>query len=293
VPGQIKTYSTETDLNSGFYPRILFCYPERNKPRKRIDNLDINHQEKMDNIIKRIIALNKFFSALRKNGLKLEAEFTKEAFDYYDNWCIQWENYLQDSPIGEELSAFYGRTSINVLKIATLLDLGEQKWEESILKCVGKNDFSQNSQNSSLTEKDCVKIVKNVNNGKIEKKGNSKIPLLKIKISLETLKKAVLYANNLYLPGAEKVIWLVKSGANDEQIERIFEMAKRFSTKNSIEHSKLLHKSHLKSREFSEIVSTLEESGRFFIQKDQKTGKKYYTPLEKVDVEAKMPEVSL
>jgi len=280
VPSQLCRLASMDDVLSGFFPRMLFVSPERRKQRKDLRQLNDDDQDREVELVLWLRNLETLVSAAREQKEVIHAVLTEDALGYYNEWCAGWEERILNEE--DAFSAFFGRYSVIALKVAALFVFGNVALNKKVKEVSTFSNISILSNISNISKElyyelyEQGKITKITNNTFGETK--QKFPLLLL-IDKNAVEKAIFYLSNLFLPYAKKILVEIESESNDKALERIFNLAVKHSVNGCIEHSDLLRKANIKSREFGELVSTLQESGRFHISKTV-TGKVVYTPLK-------------
>jgi len=95
---------------------------------------------------------------------------------------------------------------------------------------------------------------------------------------LQSMENAIFYVSNLFLPYAKKLVRLANSLSGEKMLERVYELAVKHSKNGFIEHTNLLRLANMKSKDFRECISTLQESGKIHVSLNPRGGK-IYTPL--------------
>lgn len=282
VPDQLSRNASMDDILSGFFPRILFVCPERAKERKKLRHLtesDNNLELELVVWIKKLFALT---DALKDQDTFLHVVFTEGALELYNNWCAIWEQKIFEGGDDSDFSPFFGRQSICALKVAALFCLGSEKVKKLL------DEFSSFS-NVSIINSIC-KISKdtyyefheaenftNITNSSFGENGKRFPPLLIV--GEKELSLSLAYFDNMFLPYAQKVLYEVESQQTDKELDRIYRIAVKHCKNGCVEHSDLLRKANIKSKDFLEYVKTLQESGRFHVSIDGNS-KTIYTPLK-------------
>ena len=122
----IVGYLSEKDIDTGFLPRFLIVMPERYKPRKRIDKLDPQLENKKIELAGWLRELHETITKLVEwNNAKLPANFSDEALDRFNSYTEEKEKEIFDMHDVDRSrwSAIFGRLSENILKIAVLIKL--------------------------------------------------------------------------------------------------------------------------------------------------------------------------
>lgn len=275
VPSQMTRYADIDDLESGFFPRFLFVYPERYK--KRMDTRKANEED-----TKKKMELANWLRDAHKaiDKIKQKKEYvvlvpSEEALATFNEWCRKYEDYIQKSRDGDDIASFFGRASIYVLKIAALLELG------------AVHNFSNFSNFNNISYFSKISGNQEVEAEIINKPTNS----TNLLISTEAVKTAIYYAQNLFLPNAKKIVGLVQAHSNNTQIERVLKLALKHAKDGKIGHSYLLSRANMKAKDFNQCIFTLVESERLAIE-DIAVKKRVYIILPEVELnKANLPDI--
>jgi primase-polymerase (primpol)-like protein len=285
VPKQIARHTSVEDLESGFFPRIVVVWPERHKERMDRQNTgqDVyDQQQRLGEWVGGLYHSINYAYQLhgQESGGKqvLRWNLDEEAIEYYNQWCRDWEDFIMESEKGDEFSAFFGRLSDVVLKIACLLEVGSCEFgrllqKSSQLRTVSIiNNIQLNECKDKLHYRDARVSVNNI------KDLNGVKALSQYTISLQSVQASIYYATKLFLPNANKLMNFVKSHNEENQVQRVYELAKKHAnTDGEIKHSKLLRYSHMKARDFKDCIQTLINANRLDIVNQEPIT---YVPLE-------------
>lgn len=233
---------------------------------------------------KRKIELGKWLSEIYKFSTGMVRfggiEFTldSEVLDAYNNWCEKVEEYIIESEEGKEFAAYFGRLQNDVIKMACFFEIGKARYREKINKV---NKIHKLTKLTKVADVDSL--------SQLTKNFAYFVNLRKIPISQESLEVAIYYATNFFIPYWIKVSRYIIANEDADKIEKVFNIAIRFSREGKIKHSDLLRHSHMSARFFEECVKTLVDSGRFEEERVDTGGsksQKWYRPIE-VDKEKK------
>jgi len=316
VPEQIAQYALPEDIQSGFFPRMLFVFPERPKQRKKHRILTVGDEEKEKELGDWLGQINELILSVTSQGLTLKAIPSEEGLNLFEAWCESWENYILTSRDGKDFAPFFGRASVSALKMAALIELGSKETKDKLFEFGALNSSSKTSAFLNYLNKKRVSNSSNISNVSIIRnfssdfdyecnnitnftnftnlKPNNYPDLSDVKynnslvISRASVELAIFYVSKLFLPCAKKVIDEVNAKSGEAELERIYKLALKHSRGGCVEHSDLLRKSNVRSKDFLECVKTLQESGRFYIS-DNAAGKRVYTPLRELEGDVKMP----
>jgi len=270
VPKQIARYTEVADLESGFFPRMGIVWPERakeRKPRRAPTTEETEMQQALGGWLSILHqAVNQLYYANEEQELLITP--TDEAFEYYNEWCAEFECFIQETEKGRDFSAFFGRMSDMVLKMAALIELGSQDMGETLSNISGVSGVStlvDERMFSSNSSKDLMELK----------------PLTdELTISLDSVKVATYYAVKLFLPNSRKLVKYVQAYQNEDTIERVYELAVKHAEEDGrISHSKLLRNANMKAKDFRDIVKTLQQADKIAIHEDD-NGKVVYEPLD-------------
>ena len=285
VPEQLSRHASIDDILSGFFPRILFVCPERSKKRKNLRHLTEVDEDLEVNLIVWIRKLFALTEALEEQDEYLHVIFTEEALNIYNKWCEDWEQRIVETEEGSEFSPFFGRQSICALKLAALVCFGSEKIKKLLDEFSNFSNVSNLSRLSKISKDNYYEFFERTNSTNITNKSfggrGERFPALLI-VGKGELDLALTYFDKMFLPYAKKVLYEVESQQTDKELDRIYRIAVKHSKRGCIEHSDLLRKANIKSKEFSECVKTLQESGRFHISIDG-NNKTIYTPLKEIE----------
>lgn len=241
VPSQLVENVSETEVKSGFFPRMLLIWSERPKETQPLGVINNNSMEielgqwlgKLNNFLRD----NQFSEGSRD---ELPAVPTQEALDFYNSWVEEIETQLQEnsrSQSAQDMSSFMGRMKDYVVKIACLIEFGSKDFKEQVEQINEKLE----EENRQLQDEDIGQL----------------------KISKESFEYSIFYATKLFLPNQKEFIRQVSANQTQNQIQRVYNHAKKLMDKDSIvKHSKLLQNTNLLSDDFKEVISTLREMNR-------------------------------
>jgi hypothetical protein len=270
TPVSIAEGGEESYLDSGFFPRILFLFPERQKKRMKVKELS-------EDIGKVQVELSQWMDDLYKalRGIDgIEIAPSKEAIDYFNDWQESFEEYIQKHNNPWRISAFYGRAAESALKISALIEIG---YPDVISKISKISNISKIS-----------KVSKQERGGKLITNSTNSTNLT---ISKQSMLLSIYYVQNLFIPHSIKLANFVEKYKNVDTLQKVFDVVVR---NEKITHSDLLRYSNMKAKEFSEIVDTLLAAKRLKVIEEEKKGKNklFYVALDP-DVDVMPPQIDL
>lgn len=290
TPRSLARNASVDDLETGFYSRMDFIWPSRpKKSRRRKAISGIDAQKQLD-LVEWIIDLARCIKKIDK----IEYQLDPDALDLWNDWYEKYEKVILNSEKGEILSSFFGRLSNDVFKFACLFELGSSETYKNIKEKIlaHRDDVQVQLINQINTTHNTLPYV-------IKVRSEASEPLIGLievnqdffRISKESMKLAIYYATNYFIPSALKVIHFVENHVNTDYVERVFNVAiRRLKDDKKISHSELMRFSKLNARDFQQCIETLVGSGRFKMYTIE--GKRttiYYTPIE-TDVEDDLPK---
>jgi hypothetical protein len=276
VPKSIAKHSTEHDLDSGFYARMLWLFPTKRKSRKPLMQLT-----EEDAFIERDLGtclqmLYKFFVGW-KDGIEIHVE--DDALERFNEWQENFEDLIQDHENPERIAAFYGRATESAFKLAALFTIGDFN-----LMFHRFHYFNSYINSLNITRSNKILYQLTQCNGEIGEIGevceNDKIIIPK-----KYMDAAIYYIQNLFIPYNIKLVSYVEQYVDADVLERVWEIARRHE---KIGRSQLLRYSKLKKKDFDEVIETLIMSNRFDIETKGKAT--YYIPL-KPDKDVMPPKI--
>lgn len=241
VPSQLVENVSETEVKSGFFPRMLMIWCER--PKETMPLGVINNNSMEIELGKWLSELNEF---LRDNQFskgsrdELPAVPTQEALDFYNQWVQDVENKIQESSRSSNarnFSSFLGRMKDYVVKIATLIEFGSKDFRDEIKRI----------------------------NDKLEEEGRRlrDDDIDTLKVSKQSFEYAIYYATKLFIPNQQEFIRQVSANESQNEIQRVYNHAKKLMDEDAtVRHSRLLQNTNLLSDDFKEVISTLREMNR-------------------------------
>jgi hypothetical protein len=270
TPVSISEGGEESYLDSGFFPRFLFLFPERQKKRMKVKELN-------EEIGKTQVELSQWLDELYKSlrGVQsLEITPSKEAIDYFNDWQEDFEEYIQKHNNPWRISAFYGRAAESALKISALIEIG---YYDIISKISKISNISKISKVSKQSRGD--KLITNSTNS------------TNFTISKQSMMLAIYYVQNLFIPHSIKLATFVEKYKNVDTLQKVFDVVVR---NEKITHSDLLRFSNMKAKDFGEIVDTLVASKRLkVIEEETKTKPKVMYVALDPDIEVSPPKIEM
>lgn len=297
VPKQIARNSKVDDLESGFFPRIAFVWPERKKERKPRRSPTHEETKKQELLGEWLSGVHRAINQMYQNNDKKEISFklSEKALEEYNNWCEEYENFIMNTEKGKEFSAFFGRISDMVLKISTLIELGSSEMLNVISTISSISNISSVSTISKSISGNAykgTKLTNSTNSKRNQGKSNSKDKKLsEFVVSRSSIQVAIYYAVKLFLPNARKIMKYVQAYQDEDKLQKVYELAIKYSDEEGkVTHSELLRYSNMKSSDFNDYVKTLYTANMIDIEKTEKGGKVYY-PLDP-DSDSALPDFS-
>lgn len=242
TPKQFADFSMEGHLETGLFPRMLFIWPQRKKESKDLRIVTTEEEKKRMKLEK---WLKDIYNAFGSSNTEIVIGIDEEALKIFNKWVKDYETYLQEKGEDESISLFFGRLSTNVIKMAVLFEIGDS----SQIHIIHKFTNSHNTQ---------------INNSSFgREKGGEFCELGNFVVHPQSMKIAIYYASNFFIPTALRVINVVRAYEEENKLEKIYDLAVQYGGGGRISHKELLHRSHMKSKDFRELVETLVESERF------------------------------
>jgi hypothetical protein len=273
TPSSITDVIQPSDFETGFTPRHLILWPERPKVRMNIRAANKEDDEKKIKLAEDLAEINYFFE---NQPHDYDINLTEDAFIMYNQWCQDIEEQIMQGHGKEDTTILLGRLQEYVVKLAALIEIGRI---ETLIQCNNINKLTKLTINLINIDDDT-----NYNPKKTVYSDVNSVNLANLLIMLikpDSLATALYFVQELYLKHGLKLVNLIRSHSGENQIERIYDIAVKHMNKNELTHSELLQLSHLKSKDFKDVITTLLESGRF-MQKTVETGGRHkiiYIPV--------------
>lgn len=295
VPTQVAKYITMDDLESGFFPRMLFVWAEREKNRKKIDYYKQEDEDRLFALGMHLKKVHNFSNFLAENKLEVAFIPDKKGLEIYNQWCEDFEKFIITSETGKDFAPFFGRAAVYALKLAALIELGDKraiKCFEEVKAIIYNKVYNINNSSKSSSSSSSSIVVSNFSPEiallttilpSYTSSSENKILFL---ISKRAVQLAIFYVSRLFLPNARKILLHIQANEQENQITRVLSLLKKHIKGDKMSHTLLLKYSNLKAKEFEECIETLAESGRIIVTKGIEGGR-FYSLTEDIE---KMPE---
>lgn len=212
-------YMTIEDYLSGRELRNMFVFPMYNKPSMALDVESNEDVQKWIIVLERAKKIHKFINSQEKISFKLD----KEALGFFSRISSEMEESA-DKTDNSMLQSAVGRSSMHILKLAMLIELGKPEISTTITK--------------------------------------------------ESIAIATHAVLNYFIPTLLDIIDRLQEDIKNNMIERVTAVLRRSG--GALQHTKALHASKLKSKEFAECIATLIESETIECVREIKTQKDFY-----------------
>lgn len=252
---------TTKDVHTGFLARHNIVNPSYQKKRKCIteDSEDDLITEKAFEILVKLV--DKLLP-----DMPLRARIDKEELQMLDTWCKEREEYFAKER-NETMGSFFARFQMNVIKIATLLDLGNLPAYLYLYNNGVDNSYSENTIIIRPTEiirkkgfiltslsNHVICIVSLLNNSNI-----SDYNISSMCISKSSLMYVMKLYDSVFLPYSYQICVNGRVALFTNYLSNIYKILQE---KKKIDRATLMRLSNVSKRiDFDEAMETLKEAG--------------------------------
>ena len=241
IPKSLSKYVPVSDLDSGLMARLMSVWPERKKETRGIETLkDIDEKLQMK-LANEIRGLYEFFD---NHNEIIKVKIEDDALLVLNSWISTMEEKIQKMENPERFSSVFGRATDYVVKIASLIRLGNT----DIINIINTINTLTHSQLKNDTNVACIELTANL---------RELCELLSV--DYKSMITSIYYVNNIFIPYALKVYEFIEQFEDTDKLERVYLIIKRHGI---ITHSDLLRHSHMKAKDFTEIIETLITSNK-------------------------------
>lgn len=237
VPEELGLYVQMSDIYSGFIPRMLVLFPEREKNSRPMSDVPAGAADAQAACIVHLWKIANFTKYCAEARQRFLFRPSAESLSVFNAWKEKKEKALFASE-EKDMGAFLGRYSTYAWKLAALIEIGSEAFQEKI-----ELARSQPADKSKFSA-----------------------PL-----PGERMAQAVELLDTLFLPYAQKLVSYVRSHEKGNDVRKIFDLVRRYG-QPFMNRRKLLQYSNLRVRDFEECVQALVESGQLLVAKDDKGG---------------------
>ena len=252
---------TTKDVHTGFLARHNIVNPSYTKKRKGItedSDEDLIHEKAFEILIKIIDKL------LPERNIRVR--IGNEELAILDNWCREREEYFARER-NETMGSFFARFQMNVIKIATLIDLGNLPACLALYINEVDNSYSENkiiiNHREIISKKGSLAlhtpyylncIVSLLNNSNI-----SDYNISSMCISIDSMIYAMKLYDSVFLPYAYQICLQGKVAIFTNYLSNIYNI---LQDKRKIDRANLMRLSNVSKRvDFDEAMETLKEAG--------------------------------
>lgn len=278
TPVSFLNHATNDDISTGFIARHLIVNPSYSKNRMPIKEDSDSSDQTEHLIIKCIKIIDK---VLANQGLR--ARFPDEQLDIIDKWAEEREEYFAMNN-NETMSSFFAKYQTNVMRIATLIELGNIPY------------YILNNLTSDNIHADILPINKIYPNRKsdniedlLDLPDRLDYELCELKISTASIQFALKMMDSIYIPYAANLELNSEKSYFKNDVEKVEQLMKK---NRKMDHSSLLKAAKLKACTLTESMHSLLESETItFCQVRTKTKPQLwysYIPSDKINYNFKL-----